>query len=55
VPEAVASIGKAFYKGEIPVKKTLTLVKKDGDKKLISARIGTPMSGYIQRLRCFLK
>jgi len=41
--EAVASIGKAFSTGEIPHKKILTLVKKDGTQQLISARIGTPM------------
>jgi Na+-translocating ferredoxin:NAD+ oxidoreductase subunit C len=41
--EAVASIGKAFSKDRIPVVKTVTLVKKDGTKMLVSARIGTPL------------
>ncbi len=41
--EAVASIGKAFDSGHIPFLKTLTLVKKDGSKTTISARIGTPI------------
>ena len=42
--EAVASIGKAFDEGRIPVTKTLTFVNKNGAKSLISARIGTPIS-----------
>ncbi len=42
--EAVASIGNAFNSGQIPVTKILTLVKKDGSKSLVSARIGTPAS-----------
>lgn len=42
--EAVASIGNAFNSGRIPVTKILTLVKKDGSKSLVSARIGTPAS-----------
>ncbi|MBW2568234.1 MAG: 4Fe-4S dicluster domain-containing protein [Deltaproteobacteria bacterium] len=42
--EAVASIGNAFNNGQIPVTKILTLVKKDGSKLLVSARIGTPVS-----------
>jgi len=42
--EAVASIGNAFNSGQLPVTKTLTLVKKDGSKSLVSARIGTPAS-----------
>ena len=42
--EAVASIGKAFDEGRIPVTKTLTFINKNGDKFLISVRIGTPIS-----------
>jgi electron transport complex protein RnfC len=42
--EAVASIGNAFKSGQIPVTKIFTLVKKDGSKSLVSARIGTPAS-----------
>ena len=41
--EAVASTGKAFSSGCIPFTKTLTLVKQDGGKTTISARIGTPI------------
>ncbi len=42
--EAVASIGKAFSKGRIPVHKRFNLIKKDGSSTLVSARIGTPVS-----------
>lgn len=42
--EAVASIGNAFNTGQIPVTKILTLVKKDGSKSLVSAKLGTPAS-----------
>ena len=42
--EAIASIGRACKSGRIPVAKILTLVKKDGSKILISARVGTPIS-----------
>ena len=41
--EAVASIGKAFTEGRIPVYKRFNLVKKDGSSMLVSARIGTPV------------
>ncbi len=41
--EAVASIGKAFLTGHIPVEKVVTLVKKDGSKVLVSAIMGTPV------------
>jgi electron transport complex protein RnfC len=41
--EAVASLGKAFNEGRIPVYKRFNLVKKDGASALVSARIGTPI------------
>ncbi|MGD9232876.1 MAG: 4Fe-4S dicluster domain-containing protein [Desulfobacterales bacterium] len=41
--EAVASIGKAFSEGQIPLYKHFNLIKKDGISTLISARIGTPI------------
>jgi Na+-translocating ferredoxin:NAD+ oxidoreductase subunit C len=41
--EAVASIGKAFSSGWIPMDKTVTVVRKNGEKLLVSARIGTPV------------
>lgn len=44
--EAVASIGQAVSKTQIPVQKLLTVLDKKGRKQLVSARIGTPI-GYI--------
>jgi electron transport complex protein RnfC len=41
--EAVASIGLAFEKNQVPVTKTFTLVKKDESKTVVSAKIGTPI------------
>ncbi len=46
--EAVASIGKAFNTGRIPFAKTLTIVKKDQSRELVSARIGTPISDILK-------
>ncbi|MBW2603913.1 MAG: 4Fe-4S dicluster domain-containing protein [Deltaproteobacteria bacterium] len=45
--ETVASIGKAFTDGQIPVYKHFNLIKKDGSSTLISARIGTPISDIL--------
>lgn len=53
--EAVASIGKAFDGGKISVSKTLTLIKKDGSKMLVSARIGTPISEIFKACDVMLK
>jgi electron transport complex protein RnfC len=41
--EAVAAIGMAFDQGVIPLYKKISLIKKDGDSVMISARIGTPI------------
>ncbi|UCF91325.1 MAG: 4Fe-4S dicluster domain-containing protein [Desulfobacterales bacterium] len=45
--EAVASLAAAFDTGQIPVTKTLTFVKKDGHKRLIETKIGTPIGEII--------
>jgi electron transport complex protein RnfC len=45
--QAVASIGKAFSEGQIPLYKHLNLIKKDGSSILISARIGTPINDLL--------
>ena len=45
--EAVASIGKAFDEGKIPALKRLTFIDKNGEKTLVQARIGTPVSEVI--------
>jgi electron transport complex protein RnfC len=41
--EAVASIGKAFADGQIPIYKYINLINKNGKSSLVSARIGTPV------------
>ncbi|MCG6892007.1 MAG: 4Fe-4S dicluster domain-containing protein [Desulfobacteraceae bacterium] len=41
--EAVASVGKAFRKRRPPLQKTLTLVRKDEARLLVSTRLGTPI------------
>jgi len=45
--ESVASIGKAGSSGQIPVRKIITLVFKDGSKQFVSARIGTPVKDIL--------
>lgn len=46
--EAVASIGRAYEDGKIPFQKLLTVIKKDGSKGLVSARIGTPVKEILK-------
>jgi len=46
--EAVASIAKAFQTGRIPTMKTMTLIRKDGRKSLISVKIGTPVGRVLR-------
>ncbi len=46
--EAVASIGIAFLHNTIPTDKILTLINKDGAKKLVSARMGTPIGDILK-------
>lgn len=41
--EAVAALGKAFTTGAIPERKIVTVVLKNGTKKLVSAVLGTPV------------
>ena len=42
--EAVASMGKAYASRSLPVDKILTLIDQQGNRFLVSARIGTPLS-----------
>jgi len=46
--EAVAAIGRALESGRVPVSKTLTLIKKDGTRALVEARIGTPVGDILR-------
>jgi electron transport complex protein RnfC len=49
--EAVASIGKAVSTGRIPVEKILTVVDKEGNRNLVTARIGTPVGDILKKLQ----
>lgn len=46
--EAVASLGSAFLHNRIPTDKIITLINKDGTKKLVSARMGTPLGDILK-------
>jgi electron transport complex protein RnfC len=48
--EAVASIGKAVTTGRIPVEKILTVVDKNGNRNIVSARLGTPVGDVLKKL-----
>lgn len=45
--EAAAAVGRAFENRQVPVTKYLTLIKKDGLKQMVSARIGTPVGDVL--------
>ncbi|MBU2622762.1 MAG: 4Fe-4S dicluster domain-containing protein [Proteobacteria bacterium] len=47
--EAVASLGEAFLHNRIPTGKIITVIYKD-EKKLVSARIGTPAGDVLKAL-----
>ena len=49
--EAVASIGKAVTTGRVPVEKILTVVDKNGNKNIVSARLGTPVGNILKKLK----
>jgi electron transport complex protein RnfC len=48
--EAVASVGRAFTSGKIPVKKTITVINKNENVKLAVAEIGTPVRDILSKL-----
>ncbi|RJP79851.1 MAG: 4Fe-4S dicluster domain-containing protein [Desulfobacteraceae bacterium] len=48
--EALAALGNAYEKKEIPTRKILTVIDKIGTKKLISAQIGTPFKDIFSAL-----
>ncbi len=52
--EAVASIGKAFVDNRLPVEKILTVLDKKGNRRLVSARIGTPLGAVLSKLNISL-
>jgi electron transport complex protein RnfC len=48
--EAVASLGRSFASGKIPVKKTISVINKDESVKLVAAQIGTPIKDILSTL-----
>ncbi|MDA8140491.1 MAG: 4Fe-4S dicluster domain-containing protein [Desulfobacteraceae bacterium] len=48
--EAVATIGRAISEGRVPIEKMVAVMDKKGNKKLVSARIGTPISELLKVL-----
>ncbi|MBW2635305.1 MAG: 4Fe-4S dicluster domain-containing protein [Deltaproteobacteria bacterium] len=53
--EAVASIGRAFSDRQIPFEKTITFIDKQGNRSLISARIGTPIADILKEYQVSLE
>ena len=49
--EAVASIGRAYTTGRIPVSKLVTLVTKDGTQRLIETTLGTPIRDILEKYK----
>ena len=45
--EAVASIGRAYSTGQMPVDKVITLITKEGNQHIIEATIGTPIKDIL--------
>jgi len=45
--EAAAAVGAAFETGRVPVTKALTLISKDGTKRLVETAIGTPVGDVL--------
>jgi Na+-translocating ferredoxin:NAD+ oxidoreductase subunit C len=52
--EAVAAVGKAFDKKQLPLTKVLTVIRKDLGTSIVEARIGTPLSDIFSALNITL-
>lgn len=52
--EAVASVGFAFTHKRIPTDKIFTLIDRDGIKRIVSARIGTPIGDILKAFKITL-
>lgn len=48
--EAVAALATAYEEGVIPVKKIVTVIDKDGSRKMVSAVVGTPINSIFRAL-----
>ncbi len=46
--EAVIALGRAFAEGVISQAKLLTVIRKDGTRKLVSATLGTPVGDILE-------
>lgn len=46
--EAVIALGRAFNEKVIPQDKLLTVIKKDGSRSLVTARLGTPVGDILK-------
>ncbi len=45
--EAVCAIGAAYSTGKLPMEKIITVITKDGNQRLVSAPIGTPLQSIL--------
>ena len=45
--EAVASLGRAYTEGDVPVNKIITFIDKNGTRSLAAVRIGTPVANVL--------
>ncbi len=45
--ESVANIGKTYETGQVPVEKMVTLIDKQGQVKVVAARLGTPVAAIL--------
>ncbi len=48
--EAVAAIGKALDSGHVPTEKIVTVVDQSGNRRLVSATLGTPVGDIFKKL-----
>ncbi|MFO8047505.1 MAG: 4Fe-4S dicluster domain-containing protein, partial [Desulfosudaceae bacterium] len=46
--EAVASVARAYEARQIPQQKVITVIRKDGERSLVSALIGTPVGHVLE-------
>ncbi len=53
--EAAAAIGAAVTKAQLPVEKLVTVLDKKGNKKVVSARIGTPIGSILKAMNITLE
>ena len=52
--EAVAAVGRALAQGRVPVEKIITVLDKQGRRRLVSARVGTSLGDVLKALNISL-